>query len=124
MFCGCDLYDPPEFYREDDRVARATHQCTECNHPIRRGEEYRYICGKWDAHISTHKLCSNCSDISDSLAALGLCHELGGLEETYQEYLEEVGCPRRAIEIMRPQTRAAPETSSLSSQPLTTETQQ
>lgn len=60
--CWCD-YDPPEFFAQSQHTARVRHKCSECGGPIRSGELYIKIAGKWDGDMCFFKRCCNCDSL-------------------------------------------------------------
>ena len=62
--CSCD-YDPPEFYSVSIRLARRPHKrgCEECGQPIKVGQRYEEVAGKWDGYFDTFKTCQGCLDL-------------------------------------------------------------
>ncbi len=60
--CYCD-YEPAEFYHKEIRKARKPHKCCECAGPIRVGELYEHVRGKWEGSIGTYDTCERCVDI-------------------------------------------------------------
>jgi hypothetical protein len=62
--CYCD-YDAPEFYGSSVRRARRPHRygCEECDQPIKAGQRYELVAGKWDGTFFTFKTCQGCLDL-------------------------------------------------------------
>lgn len=87
MSCYCD-YEPAEFVHTSTHCARKQYQCIECGHLIQPGETYERVFGKWDGEVSTHITCEPCTDLRDSIAALGHCYSYGGLLLDYESYLD------------------------------------
>ena len=92
--CDYDA-DPPEFINVVFRKAAKAHKCCECLREIRAGETYEYISGKWDGCLSTFKTCERCSDLRDSLLALGFCPPLMELWEVYKEFFPDSPAARK-----------------------------
>ena len=70
--CACfysECYDDnyPAFVTEEWRTARKQHKCCECGDPIKPGDRYEYVCGKWDSRIDVYKTCAGCENIRKSL---------------------------------------------------------
>ena len=69
-FCYCDYdYESPEFFRVRDVRAHKVHQCCECSEPIKPGDTYEYIIGKWDGELSEYRTCLTCSRIRTDFCA-------------------------------------------------------
>jgi hypothetical protein len=60
--CYCD-YEQPDIYRSDIRKARKQYECEECSGFITAGEQYEYVFGVWDGHVSIFKTCERCLNI-------------------------------------------------------------
>lgn len=60
--CYCD-YDPAEFYRCTTPRARKIYKCEECGGPIKLGEQYERVTGKWEEYIYTFLTCERCVDL-------------------------------------------------------------
>lgn len=73
MICECDA-ELPEFYRKSVRKARKEHRCDECKKPIRVGESYEHVSGKWDGRIGTYKTCPRCLTLFEFLTDKTDCH--------------------------------------------------
>lgn len=54
------IADPPEVYKEKDRIARKPHRCCECGRPIEVGEVYSYASGVWEGQGDSYKTCKPC----------------------------------------------------------------
>lgn len=63
--CGCEDYDSPEFYREDNPVARKTYKCCECGGDIKPGQRYNKAVGKWDGRLDIYRTCEPCNRIRE-----------------------------------------------------------
>lgn len=54
------IADPPEVFREKDRVARKPHECCECRQTIEAGTVYSYASGVWEGQGESYKTCKPC----------------------------------------------------------------
>lgn len=70
--CVVDDYDPPQFYSARMRRCRKPVACSECDHPVERGDAYRFISAKWpgDREITVHRMCSGCGALADAVRAV------------------------------------------------------
>lgn len=64
--CSCD-YDPPSFYKRQERTARKRHRCAECTGLIEAGTRYDYIRGVWEGEFSAYHTCVDCVQASSLL---------------------------------------------------------
>jgi hypothetical protein len=112
--CVCDSYSYP--FREEKRVARKEHQCTDCSHKIQPGERYWYATGLcegewWDGHI-----CWRCEALYDWVKAHipCLCVSFGNMREELTEICQQAssqapgllfGFYRRMLKPHPPSTR-------------------
>lgn len=80
----CDVH--PDFYDENDRVARKDHWCAECRRTIHKGRRYVEIKGKWDGDVQTHRLHNGCKDAMDHAAScFSDCVSIGMVREEMNE---------------------------------------
>jgi len=71
MECSCVVNvdcdgDSAEFASTRMVTAKKPHLCSECNKTIAPGEEYEYMCGKWDGDFETYKTCIDCASIRNA----------------------------------------------------------
>ena len=71
------------FYRDEIRIARKEHKCTECNCTINPGEEYEYQVGRFDGALQHHKTCWFCLAIRRDFFKCGWV--FGMLREDFSE---------------------------------------
>jgi len=92
----CEL--EPDFYSVDHRRARKAHVCIECPDPIKRGERYVHISGKWDGYIDSYRMHERCHDwyqgLQNAMHAPGVgfcvCVAFGDLASVLRDYSIEV----------------------------------
>ena len=61
--CHCD-YEPAEYFsKRSVKAARKAHVCDECSKPIRPGEPYEYLAGKWDGWHGQFRICRHCQSL-------------------------------------------------------------
>lgn len=84
----CDDSDGPSFYSWKEPKARKAYSCCECDAPIRTGERYFVVTGKWEGGISRfrqHLLClETCMYIRDNITN-GECVGFGTLWEFWTD---------------------------------------
>jgi hypothetical protein len=111
MECFCD-YETPEFYRKSMPRAAKGHCCDECGAPIKPGDVYERISGKWDGVFGGFKTCSQCVKIREWVAAHVPCvcwahgNMIPDLCDAIDAYLHEApglkfGFMRRLVQINR-----------------------
>ena len=85
--CHCDDYDRPGFLRDELRVARKDHTCSECRKPIHKGDIYKHTSGVWDGRVAVYKWCDTCTTIYNLADGLSddFCVIYGGLIECVEE---------------------------------------
>lgn len=105
--CGCE--DGPEWVRVKEQRARKPHRCWECGAPIKPGDLYEYVVGKWEGDVSVFRTCEPCADLRDSYAAQGYCYTYGSLWEDHLDELLNSGrqVPEGAIQKAREKARGA-----------------
>lgn len=74
-----------EFYAEEERRAKAEHECIECGRTITRGETYQRAIGKCEGDWFTAKTCADCHAIRDALVCGGFL--FGSLWDDIAEYV-------------------------------------
>lgn len=70
MFDSCICVDQDnfaEFSNEQIRVARKQYECIECGCQITPGQQYEYVCGKWEDTFCQSRTCLTCARIRKSL---------------------------------------------------------
>lgn len=73
--CVCiDANEYPEVYNSTIKTARKEHKCYECGDPIKKGQKYEYVNGKWDGEWTVFKTCITCVNIREDLFACGYNH--------------------------------------------------
>lgn len=85
--CGTDGY--ASFYQTTYRRARKTHRCRECGIEIAPGDLYERTISVFQGDFTAEKKCEPCSDLAESITALGFCYTPGDLAIAYAEYLKE-----------------------------------
>ncbi len=89
--CSCDYGDAPAFYRACRPRARKQHVCEECGGPIRPGEKYERVSGKWDSYVDTFLTCARCVDLRTWVQnnVPCLCWSHGNGDERMAEAIED-----------------------------------
>jgi|694.fasta_scaffold38965_5 hypothetical protein len=75
----------PGCYGHEQRKARKTHKCCECDGIIQVGEPYHYHHGIWDGEASDFKVCLDCEVLRheyDADSHPDECTAFGELSET------------------------------------------
>lgn len=107
--CWCD-YDRPDWWHSKVVMARKQHKCDECACPIRPGDRYEYVAGKWEGAICEFKTCVRCLALRRYVMDMVpcFCWAHGNLHEdaanTIDEYRHELpglwfGFARRQVAI-------------------------
>lgn len=82
--------ESPEFLRETwINKARKEYRCYECGKPIKPGDRYRLIAGKWNGSFDQYRQCNLCGRICEDLVDMGFCPNYGELWEFIQEEFEQ-----------------------------------
>ena len=80
-FCYCD-YEPFEFYKATEPLARKRWTCCECGEPIEPGERYERAATKYEGQFECYQTCMPCTNIRRTF-----CAPYRGLFETLWETL-------------------------------------
>lgn len=86
LSCGCDDDEGPSVFREKLVKARKNHKCCECNGSINKGDIYEYTFGVWEGKAESFHTCEKCSDLRESMQALGFCVAYGNLLNDHVDY--------------------------------------
>lgn len=89
--CYCD-YDPPEWLSTRNvKAARKPHRCDECGVPIKAGEPYEYVHGKWDGYCSTFHTCMLCAELRQwaLISVPCFCWSYGNLHDDVGDMVQE-----------------------------------
>lgn len=93
LACGCDIDGAPSVFRQKMQKARKQHKCLECKKIIEIGELYEYTFGIWEGDADSFHTCEDCSDLRDSMEAMGFCPTYGELKDEHKEYISEYQPP-------------------------------
>lgn len=97
------MCEMPSCYVREERKARMSHKCCECDGTIKPGEKYHYHHGIWDGKASSFKVCMDCAALRaecDRECRHDDCTPFEGLHDT----VEGIGEPElfaRFVEIKR-----------------------
>jgi hypothetical protein len=87
---GVDDYDDvAEFWQVENRRARKSHKCCECNGEIKPREEYEHVRGKFDGVMFACDTCDLCREIRNVFS----CGEMSPVYETLWDSMRDAAFP-------------------------------
>lgn len=87
--CAIEGAEPWDFVHDEQRTARKTHRCYECDRAIHPGERYHILTGLYDGRWSTERTCKHCAAAGVWMQRVCGGYLTGGLLEELVEHWHE-----------------------------------